>query len=114
MPNHTCSICGDTENLFRCDECGLFYCDECWRLNDDDTCKGHTCEYDWCEEKRPHTHETCHTCEGEKVRMVKCCYPTPLSRIECCCGYSGGFVEEECPSCDGVGVEDTFELGYWP
>ena len=52
----------------------------------------------------------CRRCAGEGVipryRRVRCCYPKPLSMIECGCGYNGGFDYEEigdqpCPNCMG-------------
>lgn len=53
--------------------------------------------------------EECSTCEGNGYVMIKCCYPMPLSRIECACGYGGGFIDEICEECDGKGYECNCE-----
>jgi hypothetical protein len=60
----------------------------------------------------------CDDC-GQEVARVRCCAPLPPSRIECDCGYSGGYLlaEHDCtPKCPNPDCEDgtlTTVCEFW-
>jgi len=38
----------------------------------------------------------CQDCDDYGIIWTQCCYPLPVSRIECECGNTGGYIGELC------------------
>ena len=119
MTTTQCALClkgFEPENLelATCTECERPHCPACWHPDGfRDDCPDHQCRVDDCGERLPHLHHECSMCEGSGTITSKCCWPAPVSRIECECGNGGGYASEECPDCEGTGYEDELEMGAW-